>query len=227
MRCGVIIGNDRYGFTVQHNISNNVEDRLCFSGAWRSLNYADFGRKRTFYCQLLALIQSERVNNCIRLTRHFSRFIRIKIICRYSIITDCLNFFILRIQNVKIILFQAYCCRSLFEIIKYFPVLAVWQTVCLNLYIVFLKWHILFAAADYTIVRAKIKDAVNTCDRFPVCFYYDLSRINILLERQQFYIADIEFICPIRSTGINDLTFIIVEPQTCNFVRLILALYNN
>ena len=26
---------------------------------------------------------------------------------------------------------------------------------------------------------------------------------------------------------LNDLTFIIVEPQTCNFIRLILALYNN
>ena len=95
MRCGIVVGDNRHGFSAANNIGDDIQDRLCLSSTRWPLNDTDFGGKRPFYRQLLTLVQAKRIDHCLRHLGHFDVFLRCKIACQHGILADLLDLVIL------------------------------------------------------------------------------------------------------------------------------------
>ena len=95
MRCGIVVGDNRHGFSTADNIGDDIQDRLCLSSTRRPLNDADFGRKRPLHRQFLTLVQAKRIDHRLRHLGHFDVFLRCKIACQHGILADPLDLVIL------------------------------------------------------------------------------------------------------------------------------------
>ena len=132
--CRVVIGYDRHGLPAPNHISYDIQDRLRLSCPRRSLNDADLGGKCPLHRQLLALVQTKRIDHCLRHLGFFDFFLRRKIACQHGILADLFDLVILHTQNVGAFHLKADCRSSLLEIPECSLIFAFCQAILLELH---------------------------------------------------------------------------------------------
>ena len=136
------------------------------------------------------MIQAKRIDHSCRPARCFGFFLRRKIACQNSVLTELLNFVILHFQNIDAVIRHQTDCRSgLLKILERFLVFAIRQTIPLKLHLTPMKREVLSPRANDAVIRAKVKNLVNLAERLSIRGNDHLRRVDLFFQGENLHIS--------------------------------------